>query len=209
MNRLEGSSFTFVCFINERTRTSNKKYWFKFSRFLQMILDAKYPQLQQIVSIYDTKMMNHMDFSMINQVRTDVQLLYQNRKLLVKFGAFPDIAEQVRAPVNAFVAEEHDVQIINAPPRTEEPIKNVDLTGIESEKEIVFEETLMDDAETDENVGGIETGIETEGLTADVTNEDQTLSVNPHYTETFEHVSADSDTLLEDPTADLHPRKQS
>ncbi|KAJ0793301.1 hypothetical protein HanOQP8_Chr01g0028071 [Helianthus annuus] len=119
-------------------KTLNKKYWFKFPRFLQMILEAKYPRLQQTMSIYDAKIMNHMVYSMLNQVRIDVQVLFQNKKPLVKFGAFPKIAEQVQAPINADVADEHDVQIIDAPPGSNEPIENVDLTGVESEEDNVF-----------------------------------------------------------------------
>ncbi|KAL9998751.1 hypothetical protein Hdeb2414_s0525g00910641 [Helianthus debilis subsp. tardiflorus] len=169
-------------------RTINKKYWFKFPWFLQMILDAKYPQLQHTVNIYDTKMMNHMVFAMIKQVRKDMQVMYENRKSLEKFGAFPDVVEQVQAPVNASVAEEHDVQIIDAPPRTEEPVENIDLTEVENEEENVFEETLMADAEVNENVGEDETEIGTESIIADEINEDQMLS--------------------EVHTADLHPRKR-
>ncbi|KAM0016325.1 hypothetical protein Hdeb2414_s0029g00705301 [Helianthus debilis subsp. tardiflorus] len=67
----------------------------------------------------------------------------------------------------------------------------------------------MADAEVNENVGEVETEIETESLTADIFNEDQVLNVNPPHTATFEQVSAGSDMLQEDPTADLHPRKQS
>ncbi|MFS8033761.1 hypothetical protein Hanom_Chr17g01573371 [Helianthus anomalus] len=133
-------------------KTLNKKYWFKFLRFLQKILEAKYPQLQQTVSIYDTKIMNHMVFSMLNQVKRDVQVLYHNKKSLVKFGAFPENTEQVQAPVNEVVADEHDIQIIDAPPVSSEPIENVDLTGFESEEENVFEEMLMDESEFNEKL---------------------------------------------------------
>ncbi|KAJ0615469.1 hypothetical protein HanIR_Chr02g0074471 [Helianthus annuus] len=124
---LQGRKFNYSkCVFDDmmaNVRTINKKYWFKFPRFLQMILDAKYPQLQQTISIYNTKMMNHIVFAMIKLVRKDVQVMYENRKLLEKFGASPDVVEQVLTLVNASVAEEHDVQIIDAPPRTEEPVK--------------------------------------------------------------------------------------
>ncbi|MFS7913759.1 hypothetical protein Hanom_Chr02g00145451 [Helianthus anomalus] len=40
-----------------------------------MILEAKYSQLQPTVRIYDTKIKNHMVFSMLNQKpRTDVRV---------------------------------------------------------------------------------------------------------------------------------------
>ncbi|MFS7929796.1 hypothetical protein Hanom_Chr04g00336641 [Helianthus anomalus] len=96
--------------------SGNKRNTFKFPRLLQIILEAKYSQLQPTVSIYDTKIMNHMVFSMLNQKRQDVQVTYQNRKPLAKFGAFYEIIGQVQAPVNVVVADEHDVQIIDAPP---------------------------------------------------------------------------------------------
>ncbi|KAJ0785721.1 hypothetical protein HanOQP8_Chr02g0046471 [Helianthus annuus] len=48
----------------ENVKTINKKYWLKFPRFVKMILDAKYSQLQQTDSNYDTKMMNHMVFAL-------------------------------------------------------------------------------------------------------------------------------------------------
>ncbi|KAJ0788963.1 hypothetical protein HanPI659440_Chr05g0198011 [Helianthus annuus] len=169
-------------------KTLNKKYWFKFSRFLQMILEVMYPQLQPTVSIYDTKRMNHMVFSMLNQVRQDVQVMYQNRKPLVKFGAFPEVAEQVQAPVNAVVADEHDVQIIDDPPGSSEPIVNVDMMGVESEEENVFEEMLMDDAEFNEKLDEIETEINKESLTSNKPSEDQPLNVNPPHTEIVEYI---------------------
>ncbi|MFS7896497.1 hypothetical protein Hanom_Chr00s004871g01726161 [Helianthus anomalus] len=84
--------------------------------------------------------MNHMVFSMLNQVRIDVHVLYQNKKPLVKFGAFLEIVEQVQAPVNVVVADEHDIKIIDVPPGSSESIENVDLTGVESEEDNVFEE---------------------------------------------------------------------
>ncbi|KAJ0674298.1 hypothetical protein HanPSC8_Chr12g0512621 [Helianthus annuus] len=200
---VEGWNFKYSMYVFDdmmaNVRTLNKKYWFKFLRFLQMVLEAKYPQLQQTMSIYDTKIMNHMVFPMLNQVRTDVQVLYQNRKPLVKFGAFPEIAKQVQAPVNVVMANEHDVDIIDAPPRSDESVENVDLTGVESEEEDVSEEMLMEDIEFNEfneKVGEIETRIDTEGLTEDKSNEVQTLSVNPPHTEAFEPIFFEPDNVL-------------
>ncbi|MFS7947250.1 hypothetical protein Hanom_Chr06g00546001 [Helianthus anomalus] len=189
-------------------KSINKKYWLKFPRFLQMILNAKYPSLQQTVSIYDTKMMNHIVFGLIKQVRKDVQVLYENKRQLERFGAFPEVVEPVPALVNASVAKEHDVQIIDAPLRVEEPVENIDLIEVESEEENVenvFEENLMADAEVNENDGE----DETETLAVERINKDQLLSVNPHQPTTFEQVSAEPDVIQEDPIVDLHPRKQS
>ncbi|KAF5804867.1 hypothetical protein HanRHA438_Chr05g0212141 [Helianthus annuus] len=195
-------------------RTLNKKYWFKFPRFLQMILEVKYSQLQLTVSIYDTKIMNHMVFPMLNQKpRTYVQVTYQNRKPLVKFGSFSEVLEHVQAPVNAAVADEHDVQIIDAPLGSSEPIENVDLTEVESEEDNVFDERMIDDVELDaelnENVGSVETKMVTESLTAEVPNIDKPSSVSPPRTESVDTVSAKPENIIEDPTADLLPRKPS
>ncbi|MFS7936489.1 hypothetical protein Hanom_Chr05g00416191 [Helianthus anomalus] len=68
---------------------------------------------------------------------------------------------------------------------------------------------MIVDVEVNENVGEVETAIETESLATDRINENQMFSVNPLHIETFEQVSTGFDTLQEDPTADLHPRKQS
>ncbi|KAJ0479628.1 hypothetical protein HanIR_Chr13g0622181 [Helianthus annuus] len=101
--------------------------------------------------------MNHTVFSMLNQkLRADVQVTYQNKKPLVTFGVFSEVTEEVQAPVNATVADEHDVKIIDAPLRSSEPVENVDLTGIESEEDVV-EERMMDDKELNHNVGDVET----------------------------------------------------
>ncbi|KAJ0694768.1 hypothetical protein HanPI659440_Chr15g0612571 [Helianthus annuus] len=169
-------------------KSINKKYWLKFPRFLQMILNAKYPSLQQTVSIYDTKMMNHTVFGLIKQVRKDVQVLYENKRPLERFGAFP--------------------KIIDAPPRVEEPVENTDLIEVESEEENVenvFEDNLMADAEVNENDGE----DEIESLAAERINEDQVFSVNPHPLTAFEQVSAEPNVIQEDPIVDLHPRKRS
>ncbi|MFS8001978.1 hypothetical protein Hanom_Chr13g01196671 [Helianthus anomalus] len=80
-----------------------------------MILETKYHQLQPTVSIYDTKIMNHVAFSMLNQ--------------------------KPRA---------------DAPPRSVEPVENVDLTGIESEDDEV-DERMIDNPEVNENVREDET----------------------------------------------------
>ncbi|MFS7967193.1 hypothetical protein Hanom_Chr09g00782941 [Helianthus anomalus] len=157
-------------------------------------------------------MMNHTVFGLLKQVRKDVQVMYENKRLLERFGAFPKIVEPAPAPLNASVAEEHDVDIIDSPPRCEKPVENIDVTEVESEEdktENVFEDNLMVDAEVDENDGEGETEIETESLVAERINEDQALSFNPPQTTTFEQVCVESEVMQEDPTADLHPRKRS
>ncbi|MFS7979344.1 hypothetical protein Hanom_Chr10g00926241 [Helianthus anomalus] len=80
--------------------------------------------------------MNHMVYSMLNQVRTDVQVLFQNKKPLVKFGDFPEIVEQVQAPINVINTESltvdkpsEDQPLSVNPPHTE-TVKSI---SVESE----------------------------------------------------------------------------
>ena len=73
-------------------KTLNDKYWYKFPRFLQLILETKYPKLPVTVKTFDMKIMNHMVFSMLNQKsRENVGVRYQNLKALEKFGIFAEI----------------------------------------------------------------------------------------------------------------------
>ncbi|KAF5823073.1 hypothetical protein HanRHA438_Chr01g0035161 [Helianthus annuus] len=157
LSLVEGWKFNYSkCVSNDmmaNVKTLNKKYWFKFPRFLQMILEAKYPHLQQTVSIYDAKVMNHMVYSMLNQVRTDVQVLFQNKKPLVKFGAFPEIAEQVQALINADFGEiEADINTesltadkpIEDQPLSVNPAHTETVESISAEPENVTKDPMAD-----------------------------------------------------------------
>ncbi|MFS8009309.1 hypothetical protein Hanom_Chr14g01283211 [Helianthus anomalus] len=170
-------------------KTLNDKYWYKFPRFLQMILETKYPKLPVTVKTYDVKIMNHLVFSMLNQKsRKNVGVKYQNKNPLEKFGVFSEIPEEVPAQINATVDDEHDVEIIEAPARMIEPVENVDLTGIESEEDEVDDRTV-DDTEVNENVDEV--------------------SVSQPHVEPVAITIADAEVTEEDPTADLPPRKRS
>ncbi|KAM0043285.1 hypothetical protein Hdeb2414_s0010g00339461 [Helianthus debilis subsp. tardiflorus] len=128
-------------------KTLNEKYWYQFPRFIQMILEKKYSKLLVTIKTYDVKMMNHLVFTWINQrSRENVGIMYQNKQNLEKFGDFCEIQEEAPAQINAIVAEEHDVEIIEAPVGVQEPIENVDLTGIESEEDVV-DDRMIDDEE--------------------------------------------------------------
>ncbi|MFS7930723.1 hypothetical protein Hanom_Chr04g00347661 [Helianthus anomalus] len=146
-------------FVN--VKTLNKKYWYKFPRFIQMILEKKSPKLPVTVKTYDAKMMNHSMFTWINQKsRDNVGVKYENKRALTKFGTFAEIQEAVPTQINAIVAEEHDVEIIEPPVSVQEPIENVDLIGIESEEDI-RDDKMMEDEEEDERVDESETEVET------------------------------------------------
>ncbi|KAF5772242.1 hypothetical protein HanRHA438_Chr13g0585381 [Helianthus annuus] len=193
-------------------KTLNEKYWYKFSRFIQMILEKKYPKLPVTVKTYDVKMMNHLVFTWINQrSRENVGIKYQNKRNLEKFGAFSEIQEEAPAKINAIVAEEHDVKIIEAPIGVQEPIENVDLTGIESEEDVA-DDRMIDDEEGDDSVDESETETETlgEGLTVDNEEIGEPVHVSPPHVEPVSTTEvAVVDHSLEEPTTDLPPRKRS
>ncbi|KAF5767371.1 hypothetical protein HanXRQr2_Chr14g0623561 [Helianthus annuus] len=154
-------------FVN--VKTLNKKYWYKFPRFIQMILEKKYPKLPVTVKTYDAKIMNNSVFTWINQKsRDNVEVKYENKRALTKFGIFAEIQEAAPTQINAIVAEEHDVEIIEPPIGAQEPIENVDLTGIESEED-VGDDRMIEDEEQEEHVDESETETEImdEGLIAE------------------------------------------
>ncbi|KAJ0765647.1 hypothetical protein HanPI659440_Chr08g0305831 [Helianthus annuus] len=159
-------------------KTINEKYWYKFPRFVQLILEKKYPKLPITVKMYD-------------------------------FGAFAEIQEEAPAQINAIVAEEHDVEIIEALVGTQEPVENVDLTGVESEEDIA-DDRMIDDDEVNDDVDETETETLAEGLTAEIEDVNEPVHMSPPH---VEHVTTtetdDANHSREDPTADLPPRKRS
>ncbi|KAM0043314.1 hypothetical protein Hdeb2414_s0010g00339821 [Helianthus debilis subsp. tardiflorus] len=194
-------------------KTLNEKYWYKFPRFIQMIFEKKYPKLPVTVKTYDVKMMNHLVFTWINQKsRENVEIKYQNKRNLEKFGAFSEIQEEAPAQINAIVAEEHDVEIIEAPVGVQEPIENVDLTGMESEEDVADDKMVNDEEEEDENLDESETETETlaEGLTVESEEISELVHVSPPHVEPVVTTEAAIiDQSQDDSNADPPPRKQS
>ncbi|KAM0070944.1 hypothetical protein Hdeb2414_s0001g00019191 [Helianthus debilis subsp. tardiflorus] len=187
-------------------KTINEKYWYKFSKFVQLILEKKYPKLPITVKTYDIKMMNHLVFTMLNQrSRDNVEIKYQNKQKLEKFGAFAEIQEEAPAQINAIVAEEHDVEIIEAPVGTQEPVENMDLTGVESEEDIANDRMIEDD-EVNDDVDETETLAE--GLSAETEDVNEPVHLSPPHVEPVTTTeTADAYHSREDPTTDLPPRK--
>ncbi|KAM0021783.1 hypothetical protein Hdeb2414_s0024g00654751 [Helianthus debilis subsp. tardiflorus] len=108
--------------------------------------------------------MNHMVFSVLNQKsRENVKVKYQNKKPLIKFRVFSEITEEV-------------------PPGSIEPVENVDLTGIESEKDEA-DDRMIDYTEVSVNVGERETEVNIEILTIETKNVEEPVSVSPPHTE--------------------------
>ncbi|KAF5755984.1 hypothetical protein HanRHA438_Chr17g0818951 [Helianthus annuus] len=78
--------------IMANVKTINEKYWYKFPRFVQLILEKKYPKLPITVKTYGVKMMNHLVFTMLNQrSRDNVVTKYQTKRKLEMFRAFAEI----------------------------------------------------------------------------------------------------------------------
>ncbi|KAF5819077.1 hypothetical protein HanXRQr2_Chr02g0073551 [Helianthus annuus] len=150
-----------------------------------------------------------MVFSVLNQKsRENVKVKYENKKPLAKFGIFSEITEEQQASVNATMADEHDVEKIEAPPGSNEPVENVNLIGIESEDDEA-DDRMMDDTEVSENVGEGETKVNTERLTVGIQNVEEPVSVSPPHTGSVVIGTAEDEDADEDPTADLPPRKPS
>ncbi|KAF5804874.1 hypothetical protein HanRHA438_Chr05g0212251 [Helianthus annuus] len=189
-------------------KTINEKYWYKFPRFMQLILEKKYLKLPITVKTCDFKMMNHLVFTMLNQrSRDNVEIKYQNKRKLEKFGAFAEIQEEAPAQINAIVAEEHDVEIIEAPVGTQEPVENVDLTGVESEEDIADDRMINDD-EVNDDVDETETETLAEGLTAEPEDVNEPVNLSPPRVEqVITTETVDVDHPREEPAANLPPRK--
>ncbi|MFS7913105.1 hypothetical protein Hanom_Chr02g00137941 [Helianthus anomalus] len=172
-------------------KTVNDKYWYKFLRFLQMILE---PSIQSC------------------QLLENVEVKYQYKRDLEKFRVFSEIREEVPAQINATVADEHDVELIEAHVGTNEPVENVDLTRIESEEDVA-DDRMADDDEVSENVSEDETEkeVNVESLIAETQNVEEPVNVSPPHVEPIDTATANADAedAQEDPAADLPPRKRS
>ncbi|KAM0029402.1 hypothetical protein Hdeb2414_s0018g00525281 [Helianthus debilis subsp. tardiflorus] len=175
--------------MSANVKTINEKYWYKFPRFLQQILEKKYLKLPITVKTVDTK--------------------YQNKKKLEKFGAFAEIQVEVLAKIDAIVAEEHDAEIIEAPVGTQEPVENVDLTSVESEEDIA-DDRMVDDEEVNDDVDEAEPEIHAESLTAEPEYVNEPVNMSPPHVDPVTTAdTVDDDHVQEDPTTDLPPRKRS
>ncbi|KAJ0746471.1 hypothetical protein HanOQP8_Chr05g0177991 [Helianthus annuus] len=142
-----------------------------------------------------------------NKIGLDVETKYQNKRKLEKFGAFAEIQEEAPAQINAIVAEEHDVEIIEAPVGTQEPVENVDLTGVESEEDIA-DDRMIDDDEVNDDVDETETETLAEGLTAEPEDVNEPVNLSPpHVEQVITTETVDVDHPREEPAANLPPRK--
>ncbi|KAJ0441473.1 hypothetical protein HanIR_Chr16g0798141 [Helianthus annuus] len=89
-----------------------KKVFMLYRRFIQMILDAKYPELVKSINHVNLKPMWPSCFENVYKERKAKQHNFVGRIPLEKHGRFGPVVLVVPAPqpLNATVAEEHDVQ---------------------------------------------------------------------------------------------------
>ncbi|MFS8025001.1 hypothetical protein Hanom_Chr16g01469901 [Helianthus anomalus] len=78
-------------------------------RFLQIILNARYPDLERGGNTMDLKSMGPNCFRALALKKKTVGH-FQGKIPLEKFGQFLETEDVVNAPVNVEIAEEHDVQ---------------------------------------------------------------------------------------------------
>ncbi|MFS8003817.1 hypothetical protein Hanom_Chr13g01218331 [Helianthus anomalus] len=153
----------------DNVKTINEKYWYKFPRFVQLILEKKYPKLPINVKTYNVKMMNYLVFTMLNQrSRDNVKINYKNKG--------------EPAQIKAIVAKEHDVEIIEAPVGNQEPVKIVDLTSVESEEDIA-DDRMIEDDEVNDDVDEKEIETLAEGLTTEIKDVNEPVHMSPPHVE--------------------------
>ena len=70
-----------------------KDVYAMYPRFLQMIFDAKYPEIEKPkpYDTFDMKVLGSSSFSLLNQSRRDTTASFQGTRPLEKFGKFPEI----------------------------------------------------------------------------------------------------------------------
>ena len=77
-----------------------KDVYAMYPRFLQMIFDAKYPEIEKPEphDTYDMKTLGSSTFSLLTQSRRGTNVSFQGTKPLEKFGRFPEIDNVQDAP---------------------------------------------------------------------------------------------------------------
>ena len=124
-----------------------KNMFMMYPRFLQMIFDSRYPQLQKTVNILDMKPMAPNSFGMVKAVRKKSKTDFKGLHPLEKLGQFPETLEEalMEPPIqlNAEIAEEHagnveqqneddEIMIVEQP--EQEVPEQVELEPIEPEQ---------------------------------------------------------------------------
>nr|KAJ0212500.1 hypothetical protein LSAT_V11C400178280 [Lactuca sativa] len=91
-----------------------KDLFFMYPRFLQMILNEKYPQHERSSDTLDIKALGPNTFGLMKQSRKTTKVSYQGLKELVKFGKFAKVKNTpASSSINVEVVKEHMAPISN------------------------------------------------------------------------------------------------
>lgn len=95
---IEGWNFNYSKCVFEdmltNVKTLNKKYFYKFPRFVQMILESKYPNLERTAEAYDRKCMASLVFGLIRQNRKDAKQIFEGRFPLVNLDSLVELLKK-------------------------------------------------------------------------------------------------------------------
>ena len=124
--------YNFSKFVFEEMKSNlvgkKKGLFLMFPRFLQMIFNEKYPQIERTLDTLDMKALGPNTFGLMKQSRKSTKVAYQGLKNLVKFGKFFVIEDTlVVGSINAKVANEHVVP----KPKVQFAIKEIELSDDE------------------------------------------------------------------------------
>ncbi|KAJ0637328.1 hypothetical protein HanOQP8_Chr17g0672521 [Helianthus annuus] len=125
------SKYVFEGMKRNVTRVRKDKF-VMYPRFLQMILNVRYPDLERSGNTLDLKPMGPTCFRSLTPKKSTASQ-FEGRIPLEKFGQFPKTEEvvaepenaPVNVPINVVVAEEHNVQIV-ADEEPEAKFQNLD-----------------------------------------------------------------------------------
>ena len=115
---------------------SKKQLFMMYPRFLQMILETKYPSLEHTVETLDIKMLTPNIFGLMKQNRKESKVVYTEKYSLEKFGKFSEVDAQEMPAVatNAIVDEEHNVQIPIEQSMNEEDVVIIDSEEVNTDE---------------------------------------------------------------------------
>ncbi|MFS7912493.1 hypothetical protein Hanom_Chr02g00130591 [Helianthus anomalus] len=123
-----------------------KKFFMLYPRFMQMILDVKYPELVKSTNHLNLKPMGPRCFENACKLRKAKQHNFIGRIPLEKHGMFGLVIPAPR-PLNATVAEEHDVQPKCAGEKAEIETEVLDTDEEESDDDSEMEVIVSEETE--------------------------------------------------------------
>ncbi|MFS7930176.1 putative TAP (TAP-C) domain-containing protein [Helianthus anomalus] len=136
------STFKFDNMKKDVGKSVKKKIFMLYPRFIQMILDEKYPDLVKSLNVLNLKSMGPNYFETEKRNRESAKRhQFLGKYALEKQGKFGPVVGQVPAPIplNVTVVEEHDVKFmgVGVKPKIEIEDLVTDDEGTESEVELM------------------------------------------------------------------------